>query len=441
LYGQRHTKEGGMVTSRERFLNAISGITPDRIPVTLFIADQGHFISQVYPDIDPWDFPALQLKVIEIQKQLGLDVFLRMLYDLTDPLHIHMGGLDITHQSDNWEIKTEDCKTGNTIVKKSVIRTPDGTLEQEFSINEIRKGTFMYGCTKKPINNIKELEIAIKYEPRMPESFKSEAKRKVKRMKDAVGNDGIVGVWAPHGPFNNASLLIDHDVLYSLYLEDYEYYEKLMNFASDRILEYTTAMDETGADVLCVGGNVAGGFVGKKYYDKYILPFEKKYISFCQKNGTPAMYHNCGKIMDLVESYKELGVKIVEPFSPPPIGDTDILKAKQIVNGDYVMLAGIDQVNVLQKGTIDDVKRATATLTDIMKPGGKCIIQSAESKVSLEITGNEERDIIRNFSTQAIAGTARFNRIVTGNPTEPPNIVLHFKAEGVTPYSIRYNLT
>ena len=69
------------------------------------------------------------------------------------------------------------------------------------------------------------------------------------------------------------------------------------------------------------------------------------------------------------------------------------------------------------------------------------IIQSAKSKVSLEITGNEERDIIRNFSTQAVAGTARFNRIVTGKPTEPPNIVLHFKAEGVTPYSIRYDLT
>ena len=106
-------------------------------------------------------------------------------------------------------------------------------------------------------------------------------------------------------------------------------------------------MDKAGADVLCVGGNVAGGFVGKKYYDQYILPFEKKYISFCQKNGTPAMYHNCGQIMNLVESYKELGAKIVEPFSPPPIGDTDIRKAKTIVNGDYVMLAGIDQVNVL----------------------------------------------------------------------------------------------
>jgi len=366
------------MTSRERFLRVMNGEMPDRIPATLFIADQGHFITQVYPELDPWDFPAILLKVIEIQKQLGADVFLRMLYDVTDPLHIHMGGLDITHNTDNWEIKTDEYHNGNTLVKKSVISTPGGTLEQEFSINELRKGTYMYGCTKKPIKNGKDLEIAIKYEPRMPETFKTDVKRKVKRMKEAVGDDGIVGVWAPHGPFNNASLLIEQDVLYSLFLEDYEYYEKLMNFASERILDYTRAMSESGVDVLCVGGNVAGGFVGKRNYDEYILPFEKKYIQFCQQTGVPAMYHNCGQIMNLVESYKQLGVKIVEPFSPPPLGDTDIKKAKTLVNGDYVMLAGIDQVNVLQKGSKDEVIKATRALVEAVKPGGKCIVQSAD---------------------------------------------------------------
>jgi uroporphyrinogen decarboxylase len=137
-------------------------------------------------------------------------------------------------------------------------------------------------------------------------------------------------------------------------------------------------MSESGADVLCVGGNVAGGFVGKKCYDQYILPFEKKYIEFCQQTGVPAMYHNCGQIMNLVESYKQLGVKIVEPFSPPPLGDTDIVKAKALVGGDYVMLAGIDQVNVLQKGAKEDVIKTTKTLVEAVKPGGKCIVQSAD---------------------------------------------------------------
>lgn len=366
------------MNSRERFLKTINGEIPDRVPVTLFVLDQGHFISQVYPDVDPWDFSELQMKVIEVQKQLGADVFVRMLFDINDPLHIHMGGLDVSQQTENWEVHTEEYHNGNTLIKKSLIKTPDGTLEQEFSINELRKGTYMYSCTKKPINGPEDLEIAIKYEPRMPEAFKAKAKQRVQKIKQALGDDGILGVWAPHGPFNNASLLIKHDELYSLFLTDYDYYEKLMNFAMDRILDYTSAMDEAGADVLCVGGNVPGGFLGRRCYDEYILPFEKRYIEYCQKNGTPAMYHNCGQIMNLVESYKDLGVKIVEPFSPDPLGDADLAKAKKIVDGAYVILGGVDQVNVLQKGTIDDVKRITEKTITTGKPGGKFILQSAD---------------------------------------------------------------
>jgi len=366
------------MTPRERFLKVINGELPDGVPVTLFISDQGHFISQVYPDIDPWEFSTLQLKVIEIQKQLGVDVFVRMLFDVNDPLHIHMGGLDVSQQTENWEVKTEEIQNGNTLIKRSVIKTPDGELTQDFSINELRKGTYMYACTKKPIQTPEDLEIAIKYEPRMPESYKEKVKQRVKKIKDALGDDGILGVWAPHGPFNNASLLIPLNDLYALFLTDFEFYDRLMNFAMERILDYTTAMDEAGVDVLCVGGNVPGGFLGKRIYDEYVLPYEKKYIEFCQKNGTPALYHNCGEIMNLVESYKELGVRMVEPFSPPPLGDADLAKAKEIVNGDYVMIGGVDQVRYLQNGTPDEVKRITEQTIKIGKPGGKFILQSAD---------------------------------------------------------------
>ena len=86
-------------------------------------------------------------------------------------------------------------------------------------------------------------------------------------------------------------------------------------------------------DVQCVGGNVPGGFLGRRTYDRYILPFERKYIEFLQRGGTPAMYHNCGEIMNLVESYKDLGVRVVEPFSPPPLGDADLARAKALVDG------------------------------------------------------------------------------------------------------------
>ena len=154
---------------------------------------------------------------------------------------------------------------------------------QEFSRSEIRPGTFVYACTQKPIKTPADLEIAVRHEPPMPESFKENAKRRVGRIKAALGDDGIVGSWSPHGPFNNASLLIDHQELYTLFLTDYEFYEKLMRFAMNRILDYARAMDEAGVDVQCVGGNVPGGFLGKKTYDRYILPFEREYIHFIQR--------------------------------------------------------------------------------------------------------------------------------------------------------------
>ena len=366
------------MNSRERFLAVLGGKMPDRVPVTLFIQDQGHFLNQLCPEVDSQDFETLQLKVIEIQRQFGADVFVRMLFGLTDPLSIHMGGLNVSQQTDRWEVRTEESQRGTTTAWQSTIRTPDGTLTQEFSRSQLRPGTFVYACTRKPIKTSADLDVAIKYEPPMPQSFRENAKRRVGRIKAALGDDGIVGCWSPHGPFNNASLLVDHEQLYTLFLTDFEFYERLMRFAMNRILDYARAMEEAGVDVQCVGGNVPGGFLGKRTYDRYILPFEREYISFVQQNGTPAMYHNCGQIMNLVESYVDLGVRVVEPFSPPPLGDADLAKAKALVAGRYAVLSGIDQVHVLQNGTVDQVRRATEQAILAGKPGGGFILQPVD---------------------------------------------------------------
>ena len=120
---------------------------PDRVPVTLFIQDQGHFLEQMRPDADPHDHLARQLDVIEIQKELGLDVFVRMLFGLNDPLGIHCGGLNVSVQTEQWQVRQETHRDGNTKVIRSTITTPDGMLSQDFSIHRQRVATFMYGCT------------------------------------------------------------------------------------------------------------------------------------------------------------------------------------------------------------------------------------------------------------------------------------------------------
>ena len=101
-------------------------------------------------------------------------------------------------------------------------------------------------------------------------------------------------------------------------------------------------------------------------------------MDFVQKNGTPAMYHNCGEVMNLIESYVDLGIDIVEPFSPAPLGDAVLDEVIRRSGKKYTILSGIDQVNVLQNGSVEDVKQKTREVMNIGKPGGKFIMQPVD---------------------------------------------------------------
>jgi len=49
----------------------------------------------------------------------------------------------------------------------------------------------------------------------------------------------------------------------------------------------------------------------------------------------------------------------IEPWSPAPLGNTDLDELAKQWNGEFSVTSGIDQVNVLQHGTIEDVRKAT----------------------------------------------------------------------------------
>lgn len=359
-------------------LRTINGEVTDRVPVTLFIQDHGHFIHQLHPDVDPLDYEQLTFRVIDYQRSLGCDVFARMIFDLYHPIGICLGGVDDGHETDSWKVKTDITEEGNNLIRSSVITTPDGKLTQTFVRTALNRGTYVYACTKKPIAAEADVDIAARYEPKMSAGYGEKVKTKIRRIKEYLGDDGILGTWVSGGPFNNASMLVDHSQLYMLFLTDPEFFEKLMQFAIDRTLDYTSAFIEAGADVMLVGGNVAGGFLGAKTYEQYILPYEKTYVDFIKARGCPVVYHNCGEIMALVNSYKKLGAQVVEPFSPSPLGDANLRQAIDIVHGDYVVIGGVDQVNVLQKGTRDQVRQATLETLHAGKKNGPFIIQSAD---------------------------------------------------------------
>lgn len=67
-------------------------------------------------------------------------------------------------------------------------------------------------------------------------------------------------------------------------------------------------------------------------------------------------------------------------------------------------------------------------------------IDSAFVDVNLEITGNEDRSIIRKHQAVSSSGVAGFTQIILGSPTQPPDVMLHLDAKGVKPLTIGYKV-
>ena len=82
-------------------------------------------MEQVRPDLDPWGFEANQLAIIEFQRQMGLDVFLRVLFSVDDPEFIHcglLGGLNVATQTEHWEVRRVESRHDNVRTITSTIR-------------------------------------------------------------------------------------------------------------------------------------------------------------------------------------------------------------------------------------------------------------------------------------------------------------------------------
>ena len=363
--------------SRERLLKTINREAVDRVPVSLFILDEGNFLKQVYSNLNLDNPLDGKFKLIDLQREFGVDIHLRMLNGMT-PLWITYGGLNTETQTDNWRVSINEYERGKSLVKSYLIKTPEREFSQEFSISEIAPGTFSYACTKKPIKTIEDLEVAMRYEPPMDKNYPKKVKGIVEKVRSYLRDDGVTSIWSPSCAFNAASNLIDLDLLYSLFLLDMPFFEKLISFSIKRTFPFIKAICESGVDIINLGGNAPGGFLGKKIYDKYALPYEKKYIYFAKSFGTKTLYHNCGLSMALIESYKELGSDIIEPFSPPPFGDNDLAEVKKRSEGKFTIIGNVDQVNVIKDGTIDLVKEITKKTVEIGKIGGGFILQNAD---------------------------------------------------------------
>lgn len=349
------------MNSRERLLRVLEREKVDRMPVSPFIYE--NFVREFFKDNNA----DIISGTVEVYDYFGFDIMHRN-------CSIDDAFSERINDSANWRVRETTEDNGNERFITTTITTPERQLKQVVKQERVYEYLMVQANMEHYIKCREDFDQFIKYQPPVP-TYDCSA---IKRAKALVGDKGITAPWAS-GAFNIVTHMRRLDeIIMDAYI-DPDFYNGMMTYFGERTLKGMKQFKDAGADILTYGGNIGNAsLVGPNFFREFVLEYEKRIVKEIQDYGLPVLYHNCGDAASLLAMYNEVGFRAYESLTPPPYGDTDLDKALDILDKDMVLLGNIDQIDLLRKGSKDDIEQTVWILAEKAKTRGNFILATTD---------------------------------------------------------------
>jgi len=183
-------------------------------------------------------------------------------------------------------------------------------------------------------------------------------------------------LWSFRGMENALEdLLLNKDKVHRLFRELCDFYIGIIN----------RMQNEIGCDGVYVTDDLGSQqdlMFSPEIFREMFLPYYKKVIDTCHRNGLHFWLHSCGNIEKILPDLIELGVDIIHPIQKFAMNEEDI-SAKY--KGKICFMCGMDVQNVMPFGTTDDVRSEVNRLVNIFKADNGRMIFSMGNGVTPNI--------------------------------------------------------
>ncbi|MBN2853616.1 MAG: hypothetical protein JXQ23_12840 [Clostridia bacterium] len=143
-----------------------------------------------------------------------------------------------------------------------------------------------------------------------------------------------------------------------------EYFKRLFHYSNGNIDIIRADEDLGGQDKLNISPQL---------WRKWYKPLWKEVFDICHENKAKIWLHSCGFCRDLVDDFIEIGVDILNPI-PPYVRGSDPLEMKEVYGDKLAFDGGVDQINVLVRGTRQMVVDEVKLRIEQLKKGGGYIL-------------------------------------------------------------------
>jgi uroporphyrinogen decarboxylase len=148
-----------------------------------------------------------------------------------------------------------------------------------------------------------------------------------------------------------------------------EFIRRLYEVAGDRIDFYRIGEDY---------GTQRGLLFGRPQWQEFIRPSLVEMTRIPKEHGSLYYQHTCGSVRELIPDLIEVGVDVLDPLQVTATGmDPRELKAEF---GDRLCFSGgIDEQELLPRGSPQQVAQAVRDLIEVMSPGGGFFLGSTHN--------------------------------------------------------------
>jgi len=352
------------MTPRERLLTVLRGDIPDCVPVAPDFSNMipARRTGKPFWDLYLYNDPPIWQAYIDCAKHFDIDSIMDGFYRLTFPEEEQEAGVE----------------------RYIVGRTPERIYVQWCRVENRTRTWYpkvdVYYIADPPTHDVPVERIGL---PPVPERWEPiegikpvvtgpEGFRYVKKM---MGEQGLVGTGV-----TSTFAVSNEELIYRYYdhPEEHEAWAAQRMEQMERRFARIMSM-EVKPDFLSVGGSGTLVYQTVEMMRKIAFPAVKRAIELATAAGLPTHIHACGPEKELVRVMaEETNLTIIDPLEHRPMGDCDLAEIKRLYGNKIVLKGNLHTTDVMLRGTVDDVVRASKKAIDDAAAGGRYVLSTGD---------------------------------------------------------------
>ena len=195
----------------------------------------------------------------------------------------------------------------------------------------------------------------------------------IRRVKDEFGDDVCV-VGRTEAPLSSVSLLYGITETMMLLITDPQLVKDTMEYFVDLQIGFGLAQFEAGADALWFGDcNASSHLISLNHYQEFAADPLKKVAEEYAKTGKFTILHASEESPEYVNVMADLSCSAVSVGPGAPLAE-----CYDVIAGRACLVGNVDPIEVLYRGTPEDVRKQTAEIIETVSRRGGHIINSGE---------------------------------------------------------------